>query len=203
MLRRRISGGAHSPQSDFAHSGGSLPARKSERFGKFDVTWAQGNPLTGGRHVHQFFAVNPRFDPSLGDPQANAIPATLLQVDELGGLIFRGIHAVEAGDADQRTAPAADDQAAKGVTHRHGESTKKVAAGDAHGVEGQFVVQPGKVVGPIDAGKRVAGVQYHEADLASDFAVAGKVGLAPARERFAIEERLPTLAFEWGGRPGG
>src|ERR1043166_9415697 len=125
---------------DFAQCGTRLPRTNAEWLRHFDVARTHGDLFPLDLHVHQPVLVNPHLNLLLGHAHTNPVPLPVLEITELGRLIFRSVHSVQAGDADQRPAPPADNQAARVRTHRHGQPTKKVRAIHAHRVQRNLVV---------------------------------------------------------------
>jgi len=121
---------------------------------QLDFPRSNGNSPVGGDDVDQLFIVDPPFNPFVGDAQANAIPAASFEVNKFCRIVFGSIRAVKAGDAQERAAPAARNEAAAGVIDRDGETAKEIGTADAHRFKRDFIVDAWDVVGPVQAGKR-------------------------------------------------
>ena len=157
-----------------------MPRGDSKRLGHFNLTGTDGDPFIGGVHIDEFFVIDPAFDAIFGDAQPDAIPASIFKVDELGGFVFGSVHAIKAGDADERAAPAASDEAAAGVLDRNCQAAEEIRAANAHGVERDFVIDVRNGISPVEAGEGIACREYNQAEFASDLAMADEVGLLPA-----------------------
>ena len=100
--------------------------------------------LAAGRlEIRDFFGVNPRFDLLLRDAKTDTVPALGIEALDAGGFVFRGIIAINAGQADDAAAPTADNQGAEGVAHRESQPAEKVRAIQLHGLQRDFVIDLG------------------------------------------------------------
>src|SRR6266404_7303157 len=128
MRKPPMSKGTDPPHLDLAQSRRGLPGSDPKRLGQFNVAAAQGDALAGGGGIYHFFLVNPGLDPAFGDSQPDAVPLAVLEIQHLRGFVFGSIQAIEAGDADHRSAPTAHNEAAERIVHWHSQAAEKIRA---------------------------------------------------------------------------
>ncbi len=188
-------------EADAADGGGGLVGGDAERDVVLDFAGSHAEAAADGPEIDDAFLVDPGFDLVVGDADAEGVIAAGGEVHELAGAIFGGVHAVHAGDADEAPAPTADDEGAIRFADGEGEGAEEVAAGDLLGFDFDFVVHPGDVIGPGEAGEDGA---HGDVDFALDdlgFAGAAEGGGFPSGEGGAVEEGAP-FAVGGGGVAG-
>ena len=77
------------------------------------------NPLALQIDIDHLLVVEPAFDLAVGDADADGVPLILIELFVLRRFVFGGVEAVDAGEADDRAGPAADDE--RGVRIADGE----------------------------------------------------------------------------------
>lgn len=175
------------------HLGGRGEGGEAER-----ATWADleadAHALALDVGVDERLAVEPDLDALGLDAQAGGVPLALLELRHGAGGVVVGVLAVEAGDAADRPAPAAEDQRRVRVADGEGEPDEEVGAGDATGLDLELIVGPGHLAAGVgDAGQPVGHGDGEGAVLADGgFQLSAIAGLAPAVERLAVEQIGPA-----------
>ena len=125
----------------------------------------------------------------------NSVPGLVLVLDELTGVIFRGVDPVQAGKAGHVPAPAAIDQRDERRADGKRGRGKEVLARQPHRLVAELIVHLGQIfMGAGDARHRSAGRHDDGAVLDVDCPRAVEIHRLPAVQALAVEEdeRLRT-----------
>src|SRR5207249_3553442 len=123
----------------------------------------------------------------LGDSNANVIPMSLVKPHEFCRFILGSIRAVDARNPDDAAAPSTHDKSAVGIRDRKRQTAKEIAAIDFHGLQRDFVIRFGNVIGQIDPGESDSLMQEDLALLDIYLGAPGEIGRFPALKGFAIK----------------
>ncbi len=178
---------------NIAIGGAGLIRRQAKGDGKLNRAGAKGDFASGDGGVDYFLIVKPRGDFPGRDGDLDVMPMAGVERDALAGFVFGGVQIVEAGKADSRSAPAAENQAAKGIADGKSQPAKEIVALGFHGVERDFVIGFGqRAVGPIDAGHDAADGEMDFIGHNRDLAAGDKIAVGPVVKVAAVEKRGPV-----------
>src|SRR5438132_6848295 len=93
--------------ADVADGAGGAPGGDAERPAQVALG-ADGNPLALRLQVHHLLVVDPGLNFGNGDADAHTVPAIGLELLDAAGLVLRGVGTVDARQANDAAAPAAD-----------------------------------------------------------------------------------------------
>src|SRR5688572_23917325 len=96
-------------QPDVPHGRFRPPRGDSERLRQVDLD-SSVDLLPGDVLIDDLLLVEPGLDLCGGDLDPDVVPTAVVEADALAGLVLRRIHPVDAGEADDRTAPATEDE---------------------------------------------------------------------------------------------
>src|SRR5262249_10319955 len=120
-------GVAERADADVADDAGGLVGGDAERLAGVALDADGDAPVAGGQIDH-LVGVDPGLDAAGADADADAVPLAGLQLAGGARLVLRGVLAVDAGQADQLAAPAADHQRAEAVADGEGGGGEEVVA---------------------------------------------------------------------------
>src|SRR5262249_33392985 len=183
------------PHANVAHRADRAPGRHAER-----PAWlafgAQRDLLVLGVEIHDLLVIDPGLDAVFRDADADLVPLVVLEIAEGVGVVVRGVAEIDAGEADDGAAPAADHERAVRVADRERRRAEEVVALDLLAFERDLVIHLGEVLaGEGDACHVVAAFHDDGALFDEGLALAAELGRFEAGERFAVEEGLPVLVL--------
>src|SRR5579871_3463735 len=153
---------------DLAEGAARAEGGDAERNGQFDFSGPHADLFALGIEVDDLLVVEPRLDLLRGDSGADFVPATGVELDEFGGLVFGSVVTIDAREADERTAPTAEDDGEIRSAVGQGEAAKEIGPFEAGGFEGDFVVRLGSFAREVHSGDVAADPEDQRALLDFD-----------------------------------
>src|SRR5438105_4790668 len=158
--------GTQRADANVADGAGGVPGGEPERAAR-DALDARGNLASLGIQIDDSLGVDPCLDALRSDADAEAVPAVRVEPLFEAGVIFGSVHAIDARQAHDATAPAADNERAERIADWEGGRAEEIVAGELLAFESDFVVDLGEVgAGVGDTGHRVAFFHHDDAILA-------------------------------------